>query len=274
MGKTADLVLKGTYYYAGLEEYRMGRLKAGSKVFLVHTPDNPHDRNAVAVYLLPTAKPLGHVSKDVAPKYAALADSNQIKSAEVISATKSTKNRLRVEIRLTIDAGEPQAVNSITGTTQRIPSCLEQALLKVRCSLQKERSNMILSAQSRILAAERSVDAAKVAHAAARAQLVRCHVQPDEEAALRQQIDEGKVKHSRAKWGGTGGGALIGGTFGGAVGAFFGGLVGLFLGSGTQYNEKRAAALKKLTAFETSRKQHDRTLRELQKAEEELQRAR
>ena len=75
-----NLVLRGTRYYKADAALRSGKLVAGMEVFLFHTPYNPHDSDAVAVYLLPGYIKLGHLSRQTAPKYALFVDRNQIES--------------------------------------------------------------------------------------------------------------------------------------------------------------------------------------------------
>ena len=46
----ATLRLKGTKYYRAPDLYRLGELRNGESLRLVAERDNPHDKNAVAVF--------------------------------------------------------------------------------------------------------------------------------------------------------------------------------------------------------------------------------
>lgn len=84
MKRATRLKVKGTYYYAGPPLYTMGELKIGATVQLAHQPDNPYDKNAVAVYLEDELRSmLGHLSKEVAPKYSELLAAERVVSAQI-----------------------------------------------------------------------------------------------------------------------------------------------------------------------------------------------
>jgi hypothetical protein len=69
---TVNLVVKGTKYYKAAELFQRGSLSSGLAIRLEHQPHNPHDKNAVAVLVRESGSILGHVSRELAPKYAAL----------------------------------------------------------------------------------------------------------------------------------------------------------------------------------------------------------
>ena len=72
MRTTAKLAVKGTRYYKANKLLQLGSLTSGLAIRLEHEPDNHHDKNAVSVRVKRTGAMLGHLSKEVAPKYAAL----------------------------------------------------------------------------------------------------------------------------------------------------------------------------------------------------------
>lgn len=77
------LSLRGARYYKALELFQKGALTAGTSLRLEHESDNPHDEKAVAVRIKRTGAQLGHISRELAPKYAALVDSGNIIDATV-----------------------------------------------------------------------------------------------------------------------------------------------------------------------------------------------
>src|SRR4030042_581526 len=87
MKVSINLVVKGTRYYKAGELLRKGSLSSGVAIRLKHEPDNPHDRNAVAVLVRRTGAMLGHVSRDLAPKYAELVNSGKIIEATIANVS-------------------------------------------------------------------------------------------------------------------------------------------------------------------------------------------
>lgn len=63
-------------------------MQKGSLLQLAHEPDNEFDANAVAVHHLPSNKKIGHISKELAPKYCQLLQAGRIIDASVKSVTK------------------------------------------------------------------------------------------------------------------------------------------------------------------------------------------
>ncbi|HRV23477.1 MAG TPA: HIRAN domain-containing protein [Syntrophorhabdaceae bacterium] len=68
--KYATLRIKGTPFYCAPDLFKKGLLKPGMDVCLEHQPQNPYDRNAVAVFLKNSHAMLGHIAREYAPKYA------------------------------------------------------------------------------------------------------------------------------------------------------------------------------------------------------------
>ena len=224
MSDSANLVLRGTRYYAAGEEYRSGRLKAGSEIFLVHTPYNPYDKNAVAVYLMPAAKALGHLARQIAPKYSVIANTNRIKSAKVVTVEKSSSSSLRIEVRLALGAARRAGLNDSTGTTQIIPSILEAKLRTDRRRAEKAHYD---HARSNVNSCEQAVAAAKTILANAQKKLTHHDLNESQRAALRQSNGKSTTTESRTRWVGSATGVVVGGMAGGPGGALLGGIVGL-----------------------------------------------
>jgi hypothetical protein len=88
MRATANLSVKGTRYYRAAELLQKGSLSSGLAIRLEHQPDNPHDKNAVAVRVKRTGAMLGHISRELAAKYAALINSGRIIEASITNIAK------------------------------------------------------------------------------------------------------------------------------------------------------------------------------------------
>ena len=91
MQVSARITVKGTRYYEFAELLKNGFLAPGVAIRLEHQPLNPQDLNAVAVRVQSTGAMLGHIPKDLAPKYAALVIAGKIISAKVSSIAKSDR---------------------------------------------------------------------------------------------------------------------------------------------------------------------------------------
>lgn len=87
MRVTVNLAVKGTRHYKASELLRKGSLSSGMAIRLEHHPDNPHDKNAVAVRVKETGAMLGHVLRDLAPKYVALINSGKIVEAAIANVS-------------------------------------------------------------------------------------------------------------------------------------------------------------------------------------------
>ena len=104
MAKTETTVIrvKGTRHYKADAAFNAGRLKYGTPIELRPEPDNRVDPNAVEV-LLNYSDKLGHISKDIAPKYQKLCFSGSILSATIESADKTTDYSIRgLDVRVKI----------------------------------------------------------------------------------------------------------------------------------------------------------------------------
>lgn len=109
MRVSTNIVVKGTYYYKANEALKKGLLVSGVGIRLIHQPSNPHDRNAVEVRLKRTGTMLGHVSMELAPKYASLLNSGRIVEASVASVSEE-RGRIYLEIRVVYEQPEEEIV--------------------------------------------------------------------------------------------------------------------------------------------------------------------
>jgi hypothetical protein len=107
MRVTAVLVVKGTRYYKAGEMRKKGLLVDGVDIRLLHQPENPYDHNAVAVLLKSNEAMLGHLSRDLAPKYAALANAGRILESSVSSVSGGTVNP-DLKIRICYELAEQE----------------------------------------------------------------------------------------------------------------------------------------------------------------------
>ena len=98
--RTEILKVKGTRHYKAKAAFSVGELSPDSDIFLVPEPQNPHDKNAVAV-LSNKEKMLGHLSKDIAAKYQLLCMQNKIINVKVHSADTSNDYAL-LDIRISV----------------------------------------------------------------------------------------------------------------------------------------------------------------------------
>ncbi|MBU1362893.1 MAG: GIY-YIG nuclease family protein [Gammaproteobacteria bacterium] len=87
MTQSVTLTIKGTGYYSAPSLLTKGLLCPGTPLSLRHEWDNPHDPNAVAIHIRATGAKLGHVSREIAPKYATLVDQALIQDAKVANAS-------------------------------------------------------------------------------------------------------------------------------------------------------------------------------------------
>ena len=107
MKVSINLVVKGTRYYKAGELLLKGSLSSGVAIRLEHQPDNPHDRNAVAVLVRRTGAMLGHVSRDLAPKYAELVNSRKIIEATIANVSEE-RGYININIRVVYEQSEEE----------------------------------------------------------------------------------------------------------------------------------------------------------------------
>lgn len=107
MQVTANLAVKGTRYYKATELFQKGSLSSGLPIRLEHQPNNPHDKNAVAVRVKRTGAMLGHISKELAPKYSALINSGKILEASIANITKEGAY-INIDVRIVYEQSDNQ----------------------------------------------------------------------------------------------------------------------------------------------------------------------
>ena len=89
MRACAKLSVKGTKYYKAAELFQQGSLSPGVAIRLQHQPENRHDTNAVAVKIKRTGTMLGYLSRELAPKYAAILNEGNGYEASICDAEKN-----------------------------------------------------------------------------------------------------------------------------------------------------------------------------------------
>lgn len=223
MTATANLVLKGTRYYSADSKYRSKRLKAGAAVDLVHTPYNFYDSNAVAVFLASSCKQLGHISAQVAPKYASIVDNNRVTSAEVISVDRTSSGFLRVEVGLRIQGHARPSGTNFLGTTQEIPPRLEPVLRQDRLDRQREWEE---KARQGVERCAQEAARARIALNAAENELLNLRLTANDIAGLRNKKVVLERTYSKYRQIAGAAGLVVGGMTGGFGAAIFWGLVG------------------------------------------------
>lgn len=104
---TANLAVKGTRYYKAAELLQRASLSSGLPIRLEHQPDNPHDKDAVAVRVKRTGAMLGHISRELAPKYAALVNSGEIIEASIANIKKEGAY-INIDVRVVYEQSADQ----------------------------------------------------------------------------------------------------------------------------------------------------------------------
>ena len=107
MRASATIAVRGTKYYKAAELFRRGSLSSGVTILLEHQPDNPHDKNAVAVKIKKTGAMLGHVSRELAPKYADLIDEEKIIEASIFRADNNGKY-INIDVRVVYEQSDEE----------------------------------------------------------------------------------------------------------------------------------------------------------------------
>lgn len=107
MRASATITVKGTKYYKAAELFQRGSLSSGVTIRLEHQLDNPHDKNAVAVKIKRTGAMLGHMSKELAPKYAALIDEGKIIGASISRADLNGRY-INIDVQVVYDQSDEQ----------------------------------------------------------------------------------------------------------------------------------------------------------------------
>jgi hypothetical protein len=107
MRATANLSVKGTRYYKAAELLQKGSLSSGLAIRLEHQSDNPHDMNAVAVRVKRTGAMLGHISRELAPKYASLINSGKIIEVSLTNIAKEG-TYINIDIRVVYEQSDDQ----------------------------------------------------------------------------------------------------------------------------------------------------------------------
>ena len=111
MRKTARLNVVGTFYNQAKEAYFDLKLSDNAPIKLVAEVENSHDKNAVAVFSDNYKYKLGHINKELAPKYQKLVLENKIISCSVFEAS-TISNSVKLQISITYEEEAKKAINS------------------------------------------------------------------------------------------------------------------------------------------------------------------
>jgi predicted GIY-YIG superfamily endonuclease/uncharacterized CHY-type Zn-finger protein len=113
---TSRLGIKGVAYYDAPTAYAKGKLNPKEQLKLIPDPQNPHDHNAVKIMTM-TNKMLGHISKDIAPKYQKLCLEEKILHAAIHEIDYDKRsNALRIYINVTYFAWSQEVHSEIPET--------------------------------------------------------------------------------------------------------------------------------------------------------------
>ena len=107
MKVTSKLSVKGISYYKADELLRKCSLPLGLPILLKHQPDNPYDKNAVAVLVKNTGAMLGHLPKEVAPKYAALINTGRVIETTIDNISKNG-SYINIDIKVVYEQTKDQ----------------------------------------------------------------------------------------------------------------------------------------------------------------------
>ena len=129
MDKTSTLSVKGTSYYEGRRLMQSGSLYQGCPIRLEHHPDNPYDSNAIAVKLADSGAMLGHLSKLVAPDYAAAIKSG-VKFQTTIVKTAYCSGYLEIDIRINWEQLSPRANSPVV--QDDVPAMLHKQAIPIQ----------------------------------------------------------------------------------------------------------------------------------------------
>ena len=111
MRKTARLNVVGTFYNQAKEAYFDHKLSDNAPIKLVAEVENSHDKNAVAVFSDNYKYKLGHINRELAPKYQKLVLENKIISCSVFEAS-TISNSVKLQISITYEEEAKKAINS------------------------------------------------------------------------------------------------------------------------------------------------------------------
>jgi len=123
MRAMANLSVKGTRYHKAAELLQEGSLSSGLAIRLEHEPDNPHDKNAVAVRVERTGAMLGHISRELAAKYVALLNSGKVIEAEITNIVKDGAYT-NIDVRVVYEQSDAQFVEKHSSRLQQSASAL------------------------------------------------------------------------------------------------------------------------------------------------------
>lgn len=115
--------VRGAQYYPTNELIQRGMLVVGASIRLEAEPHNEHDKNAVLVRLARTGDKIGHLSRDIAPRYARLLASGKIVSTEVVNVESGRYPNVGIKITYSNDKAQSERpeINLLRHSTCNLP---------------------------------------------------------------------------------------------------------------------------------------------------------
>ena len=131
----ANLSVSGTRYYKAAELLQKGSLTSGLAICFEHEPNNPYDKNAVAVRLKSTKEMLGHIPRSSAAKYVELIKSGKVIDATIVNITKNSAD-ITIGVRVTTDLvdGQLEVHHSSHSQQPNAQSLIERSSFRQRKS--------------------------------------------------------------------------------------------------------------------------------------------
>ena len=120
MQRSVTISVKGTYYYKASEIFDRGALSPETAIRLEHQPNNPHDRNAVAVKVKKTGEMLGFIPRGLAQKYALIISSGNLIKTSIANVEKNGKY-INLEIRVWYDEPADQHNSRLSYSASLMP---------------------------------------------------------------------------------------------------------------------------------------------------------
>jgi hypothetical protein len=131
--RTEILRVKGTRHYKAKAAFSVGELGPEADILLVPEPQNPYDKNAVAV-LSSKRKMLGHISKDIAAKYQLLCFQHKILKVKIHSIDTSDDHAL-LDIRISVTHSLEKQLFKHKPNISALPSTPGTYEISLQCSL-------------------------------------------------------------------------------------------------------------------------------------------
>lgn len=141
MSVNTTISVKGTRYYNAPDLYKNGTLHRGLSALLICQPDNPYDSNAVAVKLA-TGEMLGHVSKELAPKYTKLIRSEKLIETTIFKVEES-RQFINVYVRVIYDRDDDKLKKNINHGYGKLQLIYQKIQAYMRFVIQKQGNHIL-----------------------------------------------------------------------------------------------------------------------------------